>query len=115
MSQFRFDQRWLILVGLVVVLANAKALPWQVVTLTLVGVGGWLLWLAWEKWGGGSRLGRNTGRVTYWRGQRIERPPLPRQLRPTAWYALAPVIVIALFGLALIMAGLVVLLKVFGL
>ncbi|PDW04011.1 hypothetical protein [Candidatus Viridilinea mediisalina] len=115
MGQLRFDQRWLILVGLIIVLANASALPWQVVALSLAGVGGWLLWTAWQMAGGSSLLGRDAGHVTYWRGQRIERPPLPRQRRPTSWPSLAPILVIGLFGAALVMAGLVVFLRAFEL
>jgi hypothetical protein len=114
MSRLPFDWRWLMLIGLIVVLANARVLPWPIVALTLGGVGGWLLWQAWQLWDGGGRHRSDQGHVTYWRGQRIERPGPPQRLRPATWPEIAPLALAALFGGALLLAGFVVVLRAFG-
>jgi hypothetical protein len=114
MGRFQFDWRWLMLIGLIVVLANARLLPWPVVALALGGVGGWLLWLAWGMWQGGGRIGGDRANVTYWRGQRIERPGPARRLRPATWTEIAPLALAALFGGALLLAALAVVLRAFG-
>ncbi len=99
---------WIIIIGFLVVLANGRSLPWPIITLTLGGSGIALLVLAWRA-AGWSRIGAGGGRVTYWRGQRIEMPgrPLPRRIGADIWAA----ITYALIGLALVAAALVVVLE----
>ncbi|PDW00428.1 hypothetical protein [Candidatus Chloroploca asiatica] len=114
MRQFRFDWRWVALLGFIVVLANAQTLPWPVIVLTFWGGGGYLLWQAWQAWtltGGRLPGARETTRVTYWRGQRIETAGSPRRLRSFTWGELAPVVLYGLIGLALVFAGLASLLR----
>ena len=41
MRGFRFDWRWLILIGFIAILANAPALPWVVIALTLAAGRRW--------------------------------------------------------------------------
>jgi hypothetical protein len=70
----RFDWRWIALIVVVLLLANARSLPWPIVAAALGGSGGYLIVLGWRAW---TRSGGppSRGRVTYWRGQRIETPP----------------------------------------
>ena len=74
MGRFRFDWRWVALIVFVALLANAQRLPWQAIALALGGAGGYVLMIGWRAW---TRPGGapTRGRVTYWRGQRIETPP----------------------------------------
>ncbi|NTU83330.1 MAG: hypothetical protein HGA45_28840 [Chloroflexales bacterium] len=112
MRGFRFDWRWLILIGFIALLANAGSLPWPVTALALTGAGGAMLWMAWRSWGlGGWSGGRDTRRVTYWRGTRIETQGPPRRARLATWTELAPVVVYALLGTALLLAALAVLMR----
>lgn len=109
MGGFRFDWRWLVLIGLIAILANARSLPWFVTALALGVPGGYLLVLAWRAWEGiGGRGGGNGRRVTYWRGQRIEMHGPPRRVRPETLSAIAPVLIYALGGLILVLAALTV-------
>lgn len=112
MRRVRFDWRWLLLIGLIAILANARSLPWFVTALALGAPGVYLLALAWQAWGGTiGRRGGNSRRVTYWRGQRIETSGPSRRLRPGTWDELAPILVYSLVGLALILAAVAVLLR----
>jgi hypothetical protein len=78
------------------------------VTALALGAGSiYLMTLAWRAWGGGRGQGQN-GRVTYWRGQRIEKPGQPRRLKSSTLSELAPTIIYALFGLALLLGAVVV-------
>ncbi len=115
MDRRQFDWRWLILIALIALLANARALPWPVVALALGGTGSWLLWQAWLLWSGGGRLGSGSRRVTYWRGRRIEQVGPPRRFGPVTWVAVVPVALVALLGVVLLLAALVVLLRAFNL
>lgn len=109
MHRFHFDWRWLLLIGLIAILANARSLPWFVTALALGGMGGYLLALAWRALGASGGWGSSTARrVTYWRGQRIETSGPPRRFRPRTWDELAPILVYALGGLALVLAALAV-------
>ncbi len=116
MRGFRFDWRWVALIVFVAILANARSLPWFVTAAALGGSGGYLLWLAWSSWGVGSwgRRRAETGRVTYWRGQRIETPGAARRYRPRSWDEIAPVAVYGLIGAALVLAALSLLLRALG-
>ncbi|MFV9507816.1 MAG: hypothetical protein AB4911_24980 [Oscillochloridaceae bacterium umkhey_bin13] len=117
MSRFRFDWRWAAVIVVIALLANARSLPWPVTALTLGVPGGYLLSLAWTAWrrSGGWADGNSTTRVTYWRGQRIETPASPRRYRPARhWDDLAPVVVYGLFGVALLLAALTIVLRGLG-
>ncbi len=108
----RFDWRWLVLIGLIAILANARSLPWFVTALALGVPGGYLLMLAWRAWEGNGGGGRGNGRrVTYWRGQRIEMHGPPRRVRPETLSAVAPTLIYGLVGLALVLAALAVLVQ----
>jgi hypothetical protein len=116
MRGFRFDWRWLILIGFIAILANADSLPWPVTALAFAAAGGFLITRAWRSWGvGGGWGGADTRRVTYWRGQRIESSGPARRYRPKTWSELAPVVVYGLVGGALLLAALTVALRAFGL
>lgn len=115
MRGFRFDWRWVALIGFVAILANARSVPWFVVALALGTAGGYLLWTAWRSWGVGSGWGADTRRVTYWRGQRIETGGPPRRFRPRSWSEVAPIAVYALLGGVLALAALAVVLRAIGL
>jgi hypothetical protein len=109
MRGFRFDWRWLALIGLIAILANARSLPWFVTALALGVPGGYLLMLAWRTWEGASgRGGGNGRRVTYWRGQRIEMHGPPRRVRPETWSTIAPILIYGIGGLTLVLAALAV-------
>lgn len=109
MRGFRFDWRWLALIALIAILANARSLPWFVTALALAVPGGYLLMLAWRAWeGAGGRGGDNGRRVTYWRGQRIEMHGPPRRVRPETWSAIAPILIYGIGGLVLVLAALAV-------
>lgn len=90
MRNFRFDYRWIILIIVVLVLANARWLPWPLVAVMLAGGGGYLIVWGWKIWNRGL-TSRMTPRVQYWRGQRYvepapKRPALPplREIGPAA-------------------------------
>jgi hypothetical protein len=79
MGSFRFDWRWVILIGFVAILANGRALPWPITALVLGGSGGYLLNLAWRSWGGSWGGLGGSRRVTIggaggsrWVGRRVE-------------------------------------------
>lgn len=111
MRGWRFDWRWLLVIGFIAVMANAQSLPWFVTSLTLGGAGGYLLIMAWRAWNRSAGWSRNGRRVVYWRGQRYEMHGPPRRIRFTGWSELAPVLVYALVGLAMLLAALAVLLR----
>jgi hypothetical protein len=114
MGSFRFDWRWVILIGFVAILANGRALPWPITALVLGGSGGYLLNLAWRSWGGSWGGLGGSRRVTYWRGRRIEMGGPPRRVRRLNLSEMGPVLIYALIGLALVLAGIVVALRGLG-
>lgn len=115
MGGFRIDWRWVALIVFVALLANGRSLPWPITALVLGGGGGYLLYTAWRSWGAGGRS-RGGARVTYWRGQRIEMPGQHRRLRPAgSWGELAPTIVYALIGAALVLGAVMVVISRSGL
>lgn len=109
MPKLRFDWSWVAVVAVLVVLANAGRLPWPATALVAGAAGTWLLmqgWRVWQRAGGPPARGR----VTYWRGQRIELDPprrgpaLPRlsDIGPAAIYLLlGGVFVLAALAIAL--------------
>ncbi|NNJ12573.1 hypothetical protein EKD04_019795 [Chloroflexales bacterium ZM16-3] len=111
MRGFQLDWRWVALIIFIALLANGRSLPWPVTALALGGGGVYLLVMSWRSAGlGGRGGGGGRGRVTYWRGQRIEMPGTPRR-RPAAWSELAPAVVYALIGLALLFGAISIVLN----
>jgi len=111
-GNIRFDWRWVALIAVLVVLANARTLPWPVTALVVGGSGCWLLAQGWRVWvrSGGPP---SRSRVTYWRGQRIEvaperrGPALPRlsDIGPAALYLIGGGLLV-LAAIAIVLRGL---------
>lgn len=84
----RFDRSWLPGIIAIVVLVllfrqlSGLTLAWPV-RLALATAGGlWFVWTAWKLWRnptGRAEFSSGGKRVQYWRGQRIEIAPAPRQ------------------------------------
>lgn len=114
MRSFRFDWRWVVIILFVAVLANSSSLPWIIPALALGGVGGYILYLAWQAFERTGLRQRGKARVTYWRGERVEmRRPAP-PLRPGDFTVLAPTVIYGLIGSALLLAGVAIALRQFG-
>ena len=112
MGGFRFDWRWVGLIVFVALLANAGRLPWPAVALALGGGGAYVLtvgWRAWTRSGGGP----SRGRVTYWRGQRIETPPR-RGIAMPRFGDIGPAAIYLLIGGALVLAAVAITLNALG-
>ena len=84
----RFERSWLpailIILAIFFLGRQLRQLPDGVQLALGVAGGGWLLWTAWQIWRnptGGAELGAGGRRVQYWRGQRIEVEPPPRNAR----------------------------------
>ncbi len=106
MRTSRFDWRWVAVIAFVAILVNSRALPWPIPAAALGISGGYLLYAAWEAWGRTGLRSRGTTRVTYWRGERVEmQRPAPR-FRPGDFTMLAPTLIYALLGSALVLAAL---------
>jgi hypothetical protein len=112
LRNIRFDWRWVGVIALLALLANAASVPWTVTALALGAAAGYLLyqgWLIWRRAGGPP----SRSRVTYWRGQRYEvgpsrpGPALPdlRGLRPAALHLFFGG-VLALAAVAVLLSGL---------
>jgi hypothetical protein len=115
MGSFRFDWRWLALIAVVAILANGRNLPWPITALTMAASGGYLLFIAWRSYSGGRpRQRRDTTRVTYWRGQRIETAGPVRRAPVTDLSSVGPLLVYGLVGLALALAALAVTMRGLG-
>jgi hypothetical protein len=111
-GRFRFDWRWVGLIAFVALLANAGRLPWQAIALALGGGGAYVLTIGWRTWARpGGALGR--GRVTYWRGQRIETPPRRGAALPRLG-DIGPAAIYFLIGGALILAAVAIVLNNLG-
>lgn len=107
MRGVRFDWRWVVAIVVVVILANSRALPWPLVAGVLAGSGGYLLYLGWQVAGGSP--GRENGRrVTYWRGQRIEREAPPPRIRMPSWREFGPAALYLVIGGALLLGALAI-------
>jgi hypothetical protein len=108
-GRFRFDWRWVGLIAFVALLANAGRLPWQAIALALGGGGAYVLTIGWRAWTRpGGALER--GRVTYWRGQRIETPPRRGASMPRL-RDIGPAAIYFLIGGALILAAVAIVLN----
>lgn len=110
MHNLRFDWRWIALIVIVAIVAAGQQIPWPIVFLALAGGGGYLLYLGWRIWGGGSV---NSSRVTYWRGQRIEKPAQRRVSIPPL-RAIGPALLYLIIGGAMVLAALAIVLTRLG-
>jgi hypothetical protein len=113
MRGFQLNWRWVALIVFIALLAGGRSLPWPITALALGGGGLYLLVMSWQSAGLGGRGGG--ARVTYWRGQRIELRDAPRRRRPAIWSELAPAVVYALIGLALLFGAATTVLSRYGL
>lgn len=115
MRSFRFDWRWVALIAVVAVMANGRGLPWPITALTMGGAGGYLLYMAWLAYSGGRpRRHRDTTRVTYWRGQRIETSAPARRAPTLSLGTVGPLLVYGLVGLALLLGAAAVAMRGLG-
>ena len=114
MSNVRFDWRWVVAIVVVAVLANAGRLPWYIPTLAAGASGVWLLVLGWQAWvrSGGPP---SRGRVTYWRGQRIEAAPTRSGPALPRWSDIGPAAPYLIFGGILVLVAFTIALRAFGL
>ena len=114
MGRMRFDWRWVGLILFIALLANGRRLPSEVIALALIGAGAYLLVMGWRVWvrAGGPP---SRGRVTYWRGQRIETAPPPRGPAMPRLRDIGPAAIYLLLGGVLLLAGIAVILQRFGL
>jgi len=112
-SNVRFDWRWVAGVVVIAVLASAGRLPWYVTTLVAGGSGIWLLVAGWQAWvrSGGPP---SRGRVTYWRGQRIETAPVRRGPALPRWSDIGPAVLYLIFGGILLLTAITIALQAFG-
>jgi len=110
----RFDWRWVVAIGVLVVLANAGRIAWPITVLVIGGSGCWLLALGWKAWvrSGGPP---SRGRVTYWRGQRIEVAPARRGPALPRWNDIGPAAPYLIAGGVLLLAAITIALRALGL
>jgi threonine/homoserine/homoserine lactone efflux protein len=114
MQNIRFDWRWLVLVGGLIVLAAGSQVPWIIRLLVLAGGGGYLLWIGWQKWTlSGGPPSRSS--VTYWRGQRIELEPRRRGPALPRVQDIGPALIYLIIGGLMVLAGAALVLQEFGL
>jgi hypothetical protein len=113
-SKVRFDWRWIVGIGVIAVLANAGRIPWPITTLITGGSGIWLLTLGWQAWvrSGGPP---SRGRVTYWRGQRIELAPTRPGPALPRWRDIGPAAPYLIFGGILVLVAITIALRALGL
>ncbi|NTV62434.1 MAG: hypothetical protein HGA65_02710 [Oscillochloris sp.] len=110
MRGWQVNWRWVALIGFIALLASGPSLPWPMTVLVLVAGGSYLIGMAWRI-SGGVRHRRQTPRVTYWRGQRIDMPGPDRRPPSLSVGAMIPSIVYALIGLALLIGAILVVLN----
>lgn len=111
MPDIRFDWRWIAAILLIAVLANSRSLPWQAVAGLLALAGGYLLYMGWRVAGGVGGV-RESQRVTYWRGQRIETQAPPRQIRTPSLRELAPASLHLITGGVMLLGALAIVARV---
>ncbi len=114
MSNVRFDWRWVAAIVVIAVLASAGRLPWYVTALVAGGSGIWLLVIGWQAWVRSGGL-PSRGRVTYWRGQRIETAPVQRGPALPRWSDIGPAAPYLIFGGILLLAAITIALRALGL
>ena len=114
MSKVRFDWRWVAAIVVIAVLAGAGRLPWYVTALVAGGSGIWLLVIGWQAWvrSGGPP---SRGRVTYWRGQRIEAAPVRSGPALPRWRDIGPAAPYLIFGGILLLTAITIALQALGL
>jgi hypothetical protein len=110
----RIDWRWIALFVIIIVLANARSLPWPITALALALPGSWLIYHAAQMLGLAIPGTRPTTRVTYWRGRRIETNTPVR--RNPFWDRtnLVPGLLYGITGLMLTLAALAVVTRNLG-
>ena len=114
MRNVRFDWRWVALIVVVAVLANAGRIPWPITALVAGGSGCWLLAMGWRAWvrSGGPP---SRGRVTYWRGERIELAPQTRRGPALPrWSDIGPAAPYLLIGGVLVLTAITIALRRLG-
>lgn len=113
MGTLRFDWRWVALIILVALLANAGRLPWPVIALALAAGGAYLLMLGWRAW---TRTGGapSRTRVTYWRGQRYEVGPARRGPALPRWGDIGPAAIYFVLGGLMLLGAASVVMRAFG-
>ena len=112
MSRLRFDWRWVAVIVVVAVMANARSLPAYMTALILAGGGGYLLYLGWNVWNTGTL--RPRAQVTYWRGQRVEKPTARRGGLPSL-RTIGPAVLYLVLGAAMMLGAVTLVLRMFGL
>ena len=113
MGNIRFDWRWLAVIGVLVVLANAGRLPWPATALVVGGGGAWLLVQGWRVWvrAGGAP---SRSRVTYWRGQRFEVAPPRHGPALPRWSDIGPAALYFILGGLLVLSAITIALRGLG-
>jgi hypothetical protein len=111
----RFDWRWIVAIGVIAVLAAGDSIPWPIAALVAGASGGYLLVVGWQAWvrSGGPP---SRGRVTYWRGQRIEAAPAARRGPALPrWSDIGPAAPYLIFGGVLVLVAVTIALRALGL
>ncbi len=113
MSRLQFDWRWIGLIVVVAILANANQIPRPVTALILAASGAYVLVLGWRVWvrSGGVPT---RGRVTYWRGQRYEVPTERRGPAMPRLSDIGPAALYFIIGGVLVLTGIAMGLRAFG-
>ena len=107
----RLDWRWVAVIVGVLLLAVGAGVPWFVRAIGLIGGGTYLLWYGWGVW---ARGGVARGKVTYWRGQRMEVGPQRRGPALPRLADIGPAVVWLALGLVLTLAGVALALAAYG-
>jgi hypothetical protein len=111
MSHSRFDWRWIAAFVFIAIIVGAQRLPWPIVMLALAAGGGYLLYYGWQVWNRQSSGGG--GRVTYWRGQRIDLQPQRQTSRPSL-RSIGPALFYLIVGGVLVISALALLIRQLG-
>lgn len=119
MRNVRFNWRWIGLIIVIALIVNIQVIPWPIVVVLLVAGGGYLIYTGWQVWNRASPTYnpfRGTPRVKYWRGQRIELDPPASSKGPNlpSFRSIGPAIVYFLFGAALMLGGMMLLIEHIG-
>lgn len=114
MNRLQFDWRWIGVIAVLAVLVSSQRLPPLVTALVLGGGGGYLLWTGWKTW---TRYGGapSRGRVTYWRGQRIEIGPARRGPALPRMSDIGPALIFFIIGGLMMLGAAALVLQLLGL